>query len=311
MTQDGTATLRSVLVAFPCDLCGGSATRILQPAAYTGDEPLDEIVSTYRSSSEVRLMDQLSQCTACGLVFASPRLPDDLLIQGYSEAIDERHFAQAEFREATFARALDTIIAANPRMAPTSGQRILDIGCAGGSFLAAARARGFTATGVEPARWLAEQGRRHYRVDIKDGVFNPRDFDDSPLHAVSLWDVLEHVSSPRELLSDIHGALRPGGYLIVNVPTIDSVAARVLRRHWPFYLNVHLYYFTATTLARYFAATGFRMTSSRSFWQTLPASYLAERSSAGRIRESSLPGGLAKVPIRYNMGQRTFVAVRD
>lgn len=310
MCSDRSDTVASLLVDWPCDLCGSTSLRTLRKAQYSGDEPLAELLAAYNSSSESPLKDQLSQCRSCGLVFVSPRLPGDLVVQGYAEAVDSRHFAQATYREASFERAFAGVLGPHRWIRRGAGSTLLDVGCAGGSFLAVARAHGFTVAGVEPSVWLAEQGSAHYGLDITAGVFNAGDYGSGSFDIVSLWDVLEHVPSPTHLLQGIHEVMKPGGALVVNVPTIDSVTARVMRRRWPFYLNVHLYYFTLATLTRYLGATGFTLMGHCSYWQTLPMGYVAERALGGRLDPARIPRAVSRVPIRYNLGQRTFVARR-
>lgn len=311
MRGDGGPTLAAALVDFPCDLCGSESLRVVRPARYSGQESLDDVLADFRSSAEKPLHDRLSECRQCGLIFVSPRLPEELIVQGYADAVDPRHLAQAAAREASFGRALDGLLARHRWLRPTGATPLLDIGCAGGSFLAAARERGFAVRGIEPSAWLAEQGRAHYGLQIDAGLFDADRYGEGSFDVVTLWDVLEHVSSPRELLAGIHRVLRPGGALIINVPTIDSVTARVLRGRWPFYLGVHLYYFTTSSLTRYLVETGFAPMGHRAYWQTLPLGYVVERGSGGRVGQSALPSFLGDVPFRYNMGQRTFVARRS
>jgi hypothetical protein len=42
--------------------------------------------------------------------------------------------------------------------------------------------------------------------------------------------------------------LRPGGYLFVNVPDLESLQSRVLGAHWPLLLAEHLNYFNRSSL---------------------------------------------------------------
>ena len=61
---------------------------------------------------------------------------------------------------------------------------------------------------------------------------------------VTLWDVLEHLASPNNELHTIHELLEDDGILVINVPDISSLPAKIMRWKWPFYLSVHLTYFT-------------------------------------------------------------------
>jgi len=49
------------------------------------------------------------------------------------------------------------------------------------------------------------------------------------LDAVTLWDVLEHLPDPVAALARSRAALRPTGFVFVNVPVLDSLDAPPVR----------------------------------------------------------------------------------
>ena len=68
-----------------------------------------------------------------------------------------------------------------------------------------------------------------------------------PRHAdaVVLWHVLEHVEDPGAALDRVRGWLRPGGTLLIGVPNIESLQARIGGSRW-LHLDVprHRHHFT-------------------------------------------------------------------
>jgi SAM-dependent methyltransferase len=193
--------------------------------------------------------------------------------------------------------------------------RILDVGCAGGAFLVAARDLGFDALGVEPSRWMADFGRRTYGVDIRDGLLLPGMFPEQSFDIITLWDVIEHIPQPNEILDLIRSLLRPSGLLLVNYPDIGSVAARGLGARWPFWLSVHLLYYTRQTMAAQLQRTGFSPLHYESCWQTLPLGYVARRATpyfrpAGALLRALQFLRLDQVAFTYNMGQTLVVSRR-
>ena len=74
---------------------------------------------------------------------------------------------------------------------------------------------------------------------------------------ITLSDVLEHVSEPSQMINDVLQYLRPSGLLLLNLPMIDTLPARFLNKFWPFYLEVHLYYFTIQTINQFLKINGF------------------------------------------------------
>jgi SAM-dependent methyltransferase len=127
--------------------------------------------------------------------------------------------------------------------------RLLDVGCGKGRFLAAARDDGWQVVGVEFAPSLAASARLHEGVEVIAG-----DFLDAPLEGdfdvVTMWHVLEHLPDPPRAVARAVELLRPGGRLVVSVPNIDSLQARLGGEEW-LHLDLprHLFHFSPRSLA--------------------------------------------------------------
>ncbi len=108
--------------------------------------------------------------------------------------------------------------------APKPNQSLLDIGCGDGGFLVLAQGKGFDVFGIDiddRAIRLARDVRNLEHVksgswERLQSVEGWRDFD-----AVTLFDVLEHVSSPVSLIATVSGLLKPGGLVCITVPRLD------------------------------------------------------------------------------------------
>ena len=81
----------------------------------------------------------------------------------------------------------------------------------------------------------------------------------------------------QDALRLIRKLLRPGGLLLVNYPDIDTWVAKALGDRWPYWLSVHLDYYTPATLTRQLANAGFIARSYTPSWKTLPFGYVAQR----------------------------------
>jgi hypothetical protein len=66
--------------------------------------------------------------------------------------------------------------------------------------------------------------------------------------AVTMWDVLEHVTEPVDFLGRCRDLLKPGGYLFVKTPDISSLQARWMGERWPLLLAEHLNYFNSKSM---------------------------------------------------------------
>lgn len=79
---------------------------------------------------------------------------------------------------------------------------------------------------------------------------------------IILFQVLEHLGRPMEVLRHCARLLKPGGTLVVAVPNLASWQARVCGPYW-FHLDVprHLFHFTPASLSHALEAVGFTVTS--------------------------------------------------
>jgi len=128
---------------------------------------------------------------------------------------------------------------------------LVDVGAGRGRFVAAARAAGWAARGLEPSpRGAAVPGVEP--AGLEEAAVAPGSLD-----AVTLWHVLEHLDDPRRALARVTGWLRPGGVLLVGVPNLASLQARAGGPVW-FHLDVprHRTHFTPAGLRALARATG-------------------------------------------------------
>ena len=116
---------------------------------------------------------------------------------------------------------------------------------------------------------------------------------------------MEHLSDPKKTLLLANSLLHQSGVLILNLPMIDTMPAKILGKRWPFYLNVHLFYFTKQTASELLDQSGYELISSRRYWQTLSLGYVFARAG---IKLPNFLGVILSLPIRYYMGQRTLIA---
>ncbi len=294
-----------------CPLCGSNDFDVKLPSRYPSAIDAEELKRMFRASSDHPLLDQLVQCRSCSMVYVNPRLRSDLILSGYADAEDPMFAAQNYARIKAFRKTLKRVI--HRLQLDPHGKHLLDIGCAGGAFLVAARDCGFGVSGVEPSRWMAAFGRAKYNLDIRDGILKPGIFPERSFDVITLWDVIEHLPEPHEVLALIQTLLKPGGVLLVNYPDIHTVAARILGWRWPFWLSVHLLYYTPKTISAQLSRAGFSPLWLESFWPTLPLGYIAQRAAPYFRLLAPLPAiirGLRLGPLLmpYNIGQTLVVS---
>lgn len=125
---------------------------------------------------------------------------------------------------------------------------LLEIGAAYGFFLELARERFPNPVGVDISADAAAVARAR-GLDVRTGdlteVDLPHDFD-----AVCLWDTVEHLTAPAEVIRQAAAHLRPGGHLYLTTGDFGSRLARWQGLKWrQIHPPTHLFYFTRRSLA--------------------------------------------------------------
>jgi len=124
----------------------------------------------------------------------------------------------------------------------------LDIGCATGEFLDAIMKKGaWKPFGIEPnnsARLLCEQKNIDVFSDLIKANFPNHHFD-----VITLWDVLEHIDNPKEILVEISRIIKIGGLLVIKTPDPYSIEAKFFKSYWSgLEAPWHLFLFPKPTL---------------------------------------------------------------
>ena len=100
--------------------------------------------------------------------------------------------------------------------------RLLDVGCATGYCLRAARERGWEVLGVDISEFAAQYAASQYGLRVVAGRLQDLECPDDHFDAVTMWDLLEHVLDPTGELLQANRVLRPGGVLALSTPCADT-----------------------------------------------------------------------------------------
>ena len=165
---------------------------------------------------------------------------------------------QAELQRGRLAQRLSQALSLLNKALPDRG-RLLDIGCATGDFILAAEKTGWTTVGLEvSARQVRAGVERGANVALcQDFLSYPTE---ATFDAVTFNHVLEHVPSPSAYLRRARQVLKPGGLVLISVPTYDSLSRRLFGPYWTHLdLPRHLFHFSAHTLRLLVERAGFRV----------------------------------------------------
>jgi len=228
-----------------CNLCGADDT-----------VPVAEVDSFH-----------IVRCKRCGLLYVNPRCQECVLQEIYTETYYDHdgirngleffgydnYLADEENIKITFAKRLKTI------ERYVSQGRLLDIGCATGFFLALAREKGWDVMGTEVSQFSARYAQDKLNLDVRLGPLRSLELATASFDAVTMWDVIEHVTDPMAELREIHRILRDGGLLSIITPDAGSLVARLLGKRWEEFRRVreHVYFFSRHTMTEMLRQAGF------------------------------------------------------
>lgn len=186
------------------------------------------------------------ECAECGLVYINPRPTLESMAHfyppGFHENRDNEKFQKQYEIQAEFIPAL-------------TNERVLDIGCARGDWLAHLKGRypGIHCTGAD---FYSERVSYPY-IEFHRALLPDCNLPESSFDIATAWAVFEHLHHPGAYFGSTARLLKPGGKLIFLVTNADSLYGRRANKEDT---PRHLHHFSKKSLERYAEKFGFEMT---------------------------------------------------
>ena len=163
----------------------------------------------------------LVQCKNCGLVFVQP-MPALLTIQefyqqkyfesDFSCGMYERSYLETEASRVNEYREMLGLI----KNYKTQG-KLLEVGCAAGSFLYYASRAGFEVEGVDISEWAREQAKIQFQLNVHRGRLMEVGLKPESYDIILLSDLLEHEPEPARFLLEVRRLLKIDGVCILSL----------------------------------------------------------------------------------------------
>ncbi|MEO8688927.1 MAG: class I SAM-dependent methyltransferase [Solirubrobacteraceae bacterium] len=288
-----------------CGICGGPLSLALRGGA---DVPTAQAMAPTCHTTGAHA--DLYACASCGTI-QQPALPAGVELLDLYRAMQDDHYLDEEAgRRTTSRRLLRHVEKAAPR------GRLLEVGCGHGLLLDEARRRGWTVTGIEPAR-AARAHAESLGLDVRDALLEDLDpATDGGYAAIVMADVIEHLEDPVGALRAAAALLADGGALCVVTPDPASPTARLAGARWWGYLPAHTFLLPRRTLKRLLREAGLDPIVDVGLWRTFTVGYwssgLGERSgplgsALARLRSARV----GRAPLTLSLGdERVMVARR-
>ena len=214
----------------------------------------------FKRDGKVRDNTDLSvhECSDCGLVFLSSLTHTN-----------ENHYADSGMHS-NEPPAIETWLQETERddsrrvatlREKIKGKDILDFGCGVGGFLMLAKKHAGSIAGVEPEKRLVNHFRENVGIDIMPSLHAAR-ASRQTFDLITAFHVIEHLQNPSEVIKDLIQLLKPGGELIIEVPSSQD-ALLTLYQSRDFqnftYWSQHLFLFNNGTLAKLIQNAGLHL----------------------------------------------------
>jgi 2-polyprenyl-3-methyl-5-hydroxy-6-metoxy-1,4-benzoquinol methylase len=255
-----------------CPLCGVDDHYVRYPSTLQGD--LQEMnPEHYRCTShDLSMHGDIVQCRQCGMIYNNPQPDPDMLLGIYKDVADPLYLEESEARERTFKRSIDQL---HQFIQPPG--KLLDVGCYTGVFMKIANTEGWQTQGVELSSWAADIARKARVGNVFETPLEQLPVPEENFDLITLWDVIEHLTHPKDMLQNINRILKPGGIVAFSTHMVDSLAVRIMGKRYPFFMEMHLVHFSQETISRMLAEQGFQLLKIKSHPRILRTGYFLEK----------------------------------
>jgi len=177
-------------------------------------------------------------CTKCHVAFLDPSTPRKKTSHIYS-------FLDYKKRESQFRNRFRTTVHLIQRF--IKGKKILEVGAGFGLLSSMLSSEGFEVDALEPdvePIYLKGLTVHIFKDHLEDYVKKTK----VKYDAVILYDVLEHVDSPKDTVKLFENLLNDKGIVIIQTPNYESLMAKVVR-NWSWWMvEDHRFFFSKKSL---------------------------------------------------------------
>lgn len=181
------------------------------------------------------------RCQDCGSGVLHPMPSQEQLLTAYPEvyAVDQasqkhwlhRLLYKVEtqwFYQSLYRASVHQVM----RVTGLRGGRMLDVGGGTGRRAVFFQQAGFEAWVLEPDERPLRVAREKFNLNTICGTMEEIDWPAESFDLVTLFAVVEHLPDPQRTLMAATRLLRPGGWMVVMVPLLDSWQARIFQDRW-------------------------------------------------------------------------------
>jgi 2-polyprenyl-3-methyl-5-hydroxy-6-metoxy-1,4-benzoquinol methylase len=201
----------------------------------------------------------IDRCDSCGFMFMNPRLTNavsgDIYDENYYSGKAEYSYYDERQAEKDARHVWDKRVKVIHRYINTGN--ILDVGSSFGGFLRSA-AKYYRPHGIEISGYAGSYSKSATGFTIHAGTLEDHPFGEGYFSAITMIELLEHLSDPAGALRECYRLLSDGGLLLVQTANMDGIQAKIRGDNYAYFMPGHLSYFTRKNLLMVLRQCGFK-----------------------------------------------------
>ncbi len=204
----------------------------------------------------------VAECNSCSFVFVPPYFRKHINYENYKD----ENVANAVRNGNNWVKIERHKLRYNLIKKYKASGSLFDLGAGWGHFMLTGKQLGYDVYGIE----ISEQPYLYSKNDLKLPVDHIDFFDmneDKKFDVVTLWDVLEHIDKADDFVKKCAAVTAKNGYLVLQVPQIDSYFAKKYKDQWKMMSLDHVNYFGKKTITLLLEKYGYKVETIKSSFE--------------------------------------------
>jgi len=242
---------------------------------------------------------KLFECDNCGAVSPNINLLDKNKhissiydVKEYRKKFMRETHKQYDYRKNTFGRERFQYTVERLNLNKTT-TTVLDLGCGAGYYIGVLDEENIAYKGLEVADHFVDYCQDYHGLNVKNTSLESEI--DGAYNLITMFDVLEHLPDPINMLNLIHKKLKLGGYCVAYTPNIFSVGYELMGSKQNTLLPFeHLCFFDVNSLQYLADKTGFEIVTLETYGLDL-MDYLLMKEFEDKINYTDSLGDMIKL----------------
>lgn len=197
----------------------------------------------------------LKKCQKCDLVFINP-LPSINRLKNYYN----KEYGVPLYQQKKVINKGNKVLEMLNNKGIKKG-KLFELGASHGFFLNQAKKKGYQVSGVELSTTAVKNAKKKFNIEIENETFESSKIINhrNEFDAVVMFDLLEHLTNPNEVLQGLYNIMKKNGLIALTVPNIDSYEYKIYGKYWEWLSPpAHLFYYSPKTITKILKKSGFK-----------------------------------------------------